>query len=160
MTGIAPPAAAPEGSASDELEALWALPAPAVRGPAPRPPRPRVPRPTIFQAWVATMIYSFAIAFFGGNAAEPSWAGELQVAFVLGLVSIALLALLAGPRGAYLGSATTAAIGSVLAYACGASEHHAYVLAGIELVLFAAIAVASFVAALRPAAGRQATSKP
>jgi hypothetical protein len=116
-----------------------------------------VPRPTIFQAWVATMIYSFAIAFFGGNAAEPSWAGELQVAFVLGLVSIALLA---GPRGAYLGSATTAAIGSVLAYACGASEHHAYVLAGIELVLFAAIAVASFVAALRPAAGRQATSKP
>jgi hypothetical protein len=151
MTEIAPPAAEREGRAPDELEALWQLPARTVWAPAPRVRRRRLPRPTIFQAWVATIVYSFAIAFFGGNAAEPSWAGELQVAFVLGLVSIALLALFAGARGAYLGSAATAAIGSVLAYACGASEHHAYVLAGVELCLFAVIAVASLVAALRPA---------
>jgi hypothetical protein len=106
------------------------------------------------------MAYSFAIAPFGGNAAEPSWAGEVAVAFVLGLASIVPLTLLFGLRGAHLGSASTAAIGSVLAYACGASEHHQYVLAGVELFLFAAIAFASLVAAVRPAGARQVTSKP
>jgi hypothetical protein len=130
----------------EELERLWRAPAYDPPPPAPRTPTTLaawLPR-ALPVAWLATMVV--LIGFEPVPAEEvtpPLWADVVATVFFLSLATAAFAGITRHRGTALVASLGAAGVGLVLAWACGATEHHLGSWWIAEIAIFGALFAAS-----------------